>query len=555
MAVQVSYPGVYLERVPSGVRTIMGVATSITAFVGRAVRGPVNEPITIHSFGDFERRFGGLAVNYPMSYAVRDFFLNGGAQVIIVRLYKKTDPENNDGSDGNNDGSDGNNDGSDENNDGSDENNDDSDETDVNRLALVAASPGTWANGLRARVEYIASSDLPWLADFGLDSGNLFNLAVRDTKTGATETFLNLTVADSPRRIDRVLADESQLVRLSGDPPAEMPSEHDKPGDDDDIWGNAKTSSPVSTAGGDSAPLDQATYEGSESDKTGLYALDDADLFNLLCIPADRRGGTTPPAVYQTAMSYCVDRRAVLIVDPPHDWNSSEDARTKLNKLGLTGVAARNAALYFPRIKQADSLLNGQIETFVPCGVVAGVIARTDAQRGVWKAPAGIDAALRGAQGVSVKMTDKENGMLNPLGINCLRTFPVTGHIVWGARTLRGADQLADEYKYLPVQRLALFIEESLYRGTQWVVFEPNDEPLWSQIRLNVGAFMHNLFRQGAFQGSSPKDAYFVKSDGETTTQHDINLGIVNVVVGFAPLKPAEFVIIKIQQIAGQIET
>ena len=162
---------------------------------------------------------------------------------------------------------------------------------------------------------------------------------------------------------------------------------------------------------------------------------------------------------------------------------------------------------------------------------------------------------INGIQDLQVNLNDPENGMLNPLGINCLRVFPVNGRVVWGARTLRGADQLADEYKYIPVRRLALFIEESLYRGTQWVVFEPNDEPLWAQIRLNVGAFMHNLFRQGAFQGKTPRDAYFVKCDKETTTQNDINLGIVNIVVGFAPLKPAEFVIIKIQQMAGQIET
>jgi hypothetical protein len=152
-------------------------------------------------------------------------------------------------------------------------------------------------------------------------------------------------------------------------------------------------------------------------------------------------------------------------------------------------------------------------------------------------------------------MNDDENGELNPLGINCLRTFPVYGNIVWGARTLRGADVLGDEYKYVPVRRTALFIEESLYRGLKWVVFEPNDEPLWGQIRLNVGAFMQGLFRQGAFQGTSARDAYFVACDKSTTTQNDINLGIVNVVVGFAPLKPAEFVVLKIQQLAGQIQT
>jgi hypothetical protein len=211
--------------------------------------------------------------------------------------------------------------------------------------------------------------------------------------------------------------------------------------------------------------------------------------------------------------------------------------------------------LFFPRLRQPNPLRDGQMEVFAASGAVAGIIARTDGTRGVWKAPAGLDATLTGVPSLSVSLTDAENGELNPLGINCMRAFPAAGRVVWGARTLRGNDQLADEYKYIPVRRTALYIEESLFRGLQWVVFEPNDEPLWAQIRLNVGAFMHDLFRQGAFQGSSPRDAYFVKCDKDTTTQSDINLGIVNVLIGFAPLKPAEFVVVKLQQMAGQIET
>jgi phage tail sheath protein FI len=145
-------------------------------------------------------------------------------------------------------------------------------------------------------------------------------------------------------------------------------------------------------------------------------------------------------------------------------------------------------------------------------------------------------------------LTDEENGELNRLGINCLRAFPVTGPVVWGARTLEGADRFASEWKYIPVRRTALFIEESVYRGTKWVMFEANGEALWSQIRIDAGAFMQNMFRQGAFQGRTPHETYFVKCDQETTTQNDIDLGIVNVIIGFAPLKPAEFVIVKIQQ-------
>jgi phage tail sheath protein FI len=182
----------------------------------------------------------------------------------------------------------------------------------------------------------------------------------------------------------------------------------------------------------------------------------------------------------------------------------------------------------------------------------------------VWKAPAGTDASLNGVIGLAtgldgsgtpLTMNDNDNGLLNPLGVNCLRSFPVIGPVAWGARTMRGADKLADQWKYLPIRRLALFIEESLYRGTQWVVFEPNDEPLWASIRQNVGTFMNTLFTQGAFQGATASQAYLVKCDQENNPQSDIDRGIVNILVGFAPLKPAEFVIIQIQQLAGQLQS
>jgi len=219
------------------------------------------------------------------------------------------------------------------------------------------------------------------------------------------------------------------------------------------------------------------------------------------------------------------------------------------------GTTSKNAALFFPRLVQPNPLRENRLESFAPCGAVAGVIARTDSQRGVWKAPAGLDAAIVGVPALAVPLTDAENGELNPLGVNCLRSLPAVGRVVWGARTLQGNDILASEWKYLPVRRLALYIEESLYRGTQWAVFEPNDEPLWSQLRVSLSAFMHGLFRKGAFQGTTAQEAYFVKCDRETTTQADINLGIVNIFVGFAPLKPAEFVVLKIQQIAGDLAT
>jgi phage tail sheath protein FI len=203
-------------------------------------------------------------------------------------------------------------------------------------------------------------------------------------------------------------------------------------------------------------------------------------------------------------------------------------------------------------LRLPDPVSNYQLRTFAPSGVVAGVYATIDGSRGVWKAPAGIEATLSGVQSMVYKLSDQENGVLNPLGLNCFRTFPVYGPVLWGARTLVGADAQTSQWKYVPVRRTALFLEESLYRGTKWVVFEPNDEPLWASIRLNVGSFMQDLFRKGAFQGQTPDQAYFVKCDSETTTQTDIDNGVVNILVGFAPLKPAEFVVIQIEQLTGQ---
>jgi hypothetical protein len=300
---------------------------------------------------------------------------------------------------------------------------------------------------------------------------------------------------------------------------------------------------------------------GNPALKTGMFALVDVDIFNILCIPATTRfpAGTDTSAfqVATNAISLCQSRRAFYILDPPQGSGpvGANDTPTGIAAWldANASLRSRNAALYVPRVDIPDPLNGFRLRPAAVSGTIAGIYARTDATRGVFKAPAGTDASLSGVQQLEYNLTDGENGVLNPLGINALRTFPVFGPVCWGARTLFGADQLADDYKYVPVRRFTLFLEESLFRGTQWVVFEPNDDALWAQIRLNLGSFMQDLFRQGAFQGTTPQQAFFVKCDGETTTQTDINNGIVNIVVGFAPLKPAEFVIIQIQQMAGQV--
>ncbi|MDP9119978.1 MAG: phage tail sheath subtilisin-like domain-containing protein [Acidobacteriota bacterium] len=526
MPVTPTYPGVYIEEVASGVHTITGVATSIAAFVGRALSGPVDDPTFVDSFAEFERRFGGLWGDSSLGFAVRDFFQNGGGQAIVVRIYKAESGANPKPGTA---------------------------ELDANNLPLQAASPGEWGNTLRARIDTKVSEDVA--NALGLAKARLFNLTVRDTRTGDTEQFLNVSIDKSARQVKDVVGAGSRLVQVKGDPNT-LPTAHGDPPACKTVWEDDTASSKVADAkkASNGMALDEAAFIGgtNAADKLGLYALEKADLFNILCIPPFAVDGDLTPNLVGTAAAYCETRRAMLLVDPQSGW----DAASKVTEAAVSGVGtnSKNAALFFPRLRQPNPGKGGALDSFVACGAVAGIFARTDAQRGVWKAPAGLEATLVGVPELSVSLTDGENGRLNPIGVNCLRVKPGAGRVVWGARTLQGNDILASEWKYIPVRRLALFLEESLYRGTQWVVFEPNDEPLWAQIRLNVGAFLHNLFRQGAFQGKTPQEAYFVRCDKTTTTQNDINLGIVNILVGFAPLKPAEFVFVKIQQIAGQIE-
>ncbi len=381
-----------------------------------------------------------------------------------------------------------------------------------------------------------------------------------------TEIFRNLSNADqtSSRFVEEVVNATSALIRVESLSLGLLPEQ--TAADAVALLGNGADTSFLwlgrggGQAGSDGTqPADPANDQwengvGAAAIVNGMKLLDRIapEVFNLMCIPAS---ATFNDDNYKTAVSeatkFCRDRRAFLIVDTPPsgavnfdnlpDWMKAHDS-----------LRSDFSALYFPRVLVPDALNANRPRELGASGGVAGVYARTDASRGVWKAPAGTEAVLRG-EDLVFRMTDLENGALNPAGINALRSFPVFGNVVWGARTLDGADQKASEYKYVPVRRTALYIEESLYKGLQWVVFEPNDEPLWSQIRLNVGAFLNTMFRQGAFQGKTSRDAYFVKCDKDTTTQNDIDRGVVNILVGFAPLKPAEFVVIKLQQIAGQL--
>ena len=769
MPVTPTYPGVYIEEIPSGVRTITGVSTSVTAFIGYTQQGSTNEGIQIFNFGDYERQFGGLHPESPVSYAVQQFFQNGGTEAWIVRVARGAAPAAislRNAVDG----------------------------SGVVVLTITAASEGIWGNLLRVEVDYntanpaslfnlsvtqfvdrggvleplrseihrnlsmssfspryvvsvvnaaselievarpasaltpitnadaTSTSGVLTLADLdqldddhrrlaitldgdgpnefdlfevgGAPSGTLvqqlefvrdriesrvrairpavpaflgFTVTIVGDRIVATSgtpnlqgersvvrfsnasfrnaaTILKLGVSNGGQEVEgtatirpvtsgTISTDLSALDLTTLPQPASLNVTLQTVGAADDgphlinLWttrptnleglqsllatalagssktelnqarvslvgsrlqivaggsnpnvrlrftdaGGDTTATAIGLAGGienvaryalgvgrtsqaqsgavpgsDGVPPDPNDIRGSRATKTGLYALEDVDLFNILCLP-----DVVDVAVLGEALTYAAERRAFLVLDFPPAVDTVVEAKQWLSTNGT--LRSKNAAIYFPRLQAADPLQNNRLRSFPTCGAIAGLYARTDADRGVWKAPAGTEAVLRGVQKFDYILTDPENGVLNPLGINCLRFFPVYGPVSWGGRTLDGADALASEWKYIPVRRTALFIEESLYRGLKWVVFEPNDEPLWAQIRLNVGAFMNNLFRQGAFQGKTPREAYLVKCDRETTTQNDINLGIVNILVGFAPLKPAEFVFVKIQQLAGQI--
>jgi Bacteriophage tail sheath protein len=398
----------------------------------------------------------------------------------------------------------------------------------------VFVSPGPGVDGVREKLRIVAQAinadpNVPWTAEIWG-----YHLALRKKSGGPNDSSTVATAGPGPNgdRLGNGFVANVQRYSL----------------------GTTGTSifQSAGTAGSDGTVPLVADYIGDPLLHTGFNALDKVDLFNLMVLPGDREvSEATYLQLIGPASIYCDQHRAFLIVDAPDSWTNVDipvaDA-TAVNSLRAL-VVKKNSAVFYPKVQYSDLGLKKLIG---PSGMIAGLMARTDSQRGVWKAPAGTEADLRGVLDVEVNLTDLENGVLNKLGVNCIRKFPA-GIVNWGARTLDGSDDIGSEWKYIPIRRLALFLEESLFRGTKWVVFEPNDEPLWAKIRLNLTAFMMSLFRQGAFQGTTPDKAFFVKCDAETTTQNDRNLGIVNIEVGFAPLKPAEFVIIKIQQIAGDL--
>lgn len=374
--------------------------------------------------------------------------------------------------------------------------------------------------------------------------------------TGDLVTFINaaglaLTASDDGGKLALTShthgPDSAVVVGLSGAQDASSLLTMGVAAGGTEISGSAADRPPATAATGLANGTDGSNVDAhaivSATEGEGMLALDVLNFprFNLLCLP-----GVTSINVdaVSTALAYCQTQNAFLLVDP----DPSVTQASAVGAAGLFAAEGQHGALYWPRLITPDSTSSG----LPPCGALAGIMARTDSQRGVWKAPAGLAAGVAGAIGVAYPTSDKASGDLNPFGINVLRSFPGAGLVVWGSRTLAGSDLRGDPFKYVPVRRITDYIEASLYLGTQFAVFEPNDPVLWGQLRLAVGAFMRGLFRQGAFQQSESQaesDSFFVTCDATVNPQSEIDAGRVNIVVGFAPLKPAEFVVVTITQI------
>ncbi len=623
-------PGVYVFEQSSGVHTITGVATSITAFVGLTETGPDNVATQILSFTDYQNTFGSLVSYSQVSYAVNQFFLNGGNEAYVIRLIG----QNTQGAtitlkqgitpilqiDSLNKGK-------------VDRVTevfviDEQQQNPTSITLIVVDSPpsnqsgppldpasvvtevftgltmlnienqingpsklihvtkllpaggttlpdavgpahGTWTGGaLTSPVTTPSGKTLRIILDNGTPytitptftpTGNGKTLQASDIATGiqtavtalqpANPSFKNFTCTAASNGAQVLSSGSYGLISsvkvqtASGDTLADELKLSSSTGG---IFAKAQGTTLNPGTSGDFVGGEEYNLFIADPGK-GIYALDTVDLFNILCLP-----GITDATILNPANVYCQRRRAILLADPPQGNNPTTMYTEAQDNAAFP--FAEYAAIYYPWVQIADPANKGTVTSFPPSGTIAGLFARIDSTRGVWKAPAGTEATLAGVVALETKLTDAQNGVLNSSAVNCLRILPVYGVVCWGARTRAGSDNAGSEYNYVPVRRTALYIEESLYRGLKWAVFEPNDYPLWAQIRLNVGSFMNDLFRKGAFQGQTPRDAYFVKCDSETTTQNDINNGVVNIVVGFAPLKPAEFVVVTVQQMAGQLQ-
>jgi uncharacterized protein len=526
MTVTPSYPGVYIQELPSLVHTITPAPTSIAVFVGYTHPFQTREFLTavqLFSFADYQANFGGFFSSpwQPdyVGHAVYQFFLNGGAACYVVGLraqeyfaYSGSPPVL------------------------TSQGQVVPASVDAGGIVFTAKQPAA-APGLGIPMQ-VAISNVRQTTN----PGDTADLVISYGTT--VETYRKVQLAALATTLQG-----SNLVTaaLSSPAPGAYP-----PGGSPFTLGYATGSLPPPGA----TVISPAAFAPVFAD---YASLDKVPVFNLLATPGITDGGVTSEAI-----AYCERKRAFYVMDTPSPQAAGWDVNTIVADLTGSGTlspappSSISAAVYYPWLVTTDPLTGDRI-TSPPSGFVAGIYAQVDSAQGVWQSPAGIQTALLGTAGVDPNgvMTDPQQGILNQNAIDCIRQFPGIGTVVFGARTTAGGDlnTAQQQWKYVAVRRMALFIEQTLKANLTWAVFEPNATPLWSALTQEVTAFMLSLFRQGAFAGTTPSQAFVVQCDSTTTTPADVTNGVVNILVGFAPLVPAEFVVVQIAQLAGQAQT
>ncbi len=530
MSVNTSYPGLYIQELQSNSQAVAPSPTSIAAFIGYShpyKTDAFGVAQQIFSFTDFETYFGGLfasgLIDSALGRAVYQFFINGGSTAYVVGLQP-----------------------------------------------CLAAAGGASATRFGLGV-----GEIQFIQDVPLPGGGIRFTAKEPVDT-IPMTIQIANVLPAPTSTFDVIITYGPVIEPHRGLSVSTAS----------INSINTTSSlvqvapiPPSTTYGTAVPTAAATYTFKTappspptpsnyatsyvaSDFLAVFAasssLDNVEILNLVVVP-----GNCDNQVVAAALAFAERKRAFAIIDPPPQSpaSGSSTAAPQPIQYWMSGLnvgnymlpESQNGALYFPYLMSGDPVTSENIPV-APSGFVAGMYAQTDASRGVWKAPAGLAAVLKNTTGPvpSGALNDPQQGVLNLESINCMRQFSAIGTVVWGSRTLVAANVAYQQSRYVPVRRMTLFIEQSLLSSLRWVVFEPNDEPLWIAIKNSIESFLLSLYRQQALQGSSPSEAFKVTCDSTTTTSDDQALGIVNIVVAFAPLKPAEFVVIKIAQLAGQ---
>jgi len=492
-------PGVYIEEIEIGAKPIEGVSTSTGGFLGPTERGPTS-PMFITNFGDFQNKFGGFVENSYLAYGIEGFFRNGGQRCFVGRIIGKgagtakiTLKKEKD------------------------------------LIEIIAVGPGEWGNNVVVKIEdaTLYKKDKNQLFKMTVIYWNKTVEGIEEDKLKALgdpnviESYDNLSpVEASSDYFEKRINDISNLIKIGKkgegrpDPGIIKLAEGSK---GDEIKKEDYTGDPTAGPG----------------KRTGLAGFKEVDDINIVCVPDE----TSVEGLTSDIVNHCEelkDRFAIL---------QAKQTAGPISQL-VPPLDSKYAAFYYPWIKIIDPV-TGVKKMIPPGGHIAGIYARSDIERGVHKAPA--NEVVRGAQELQFSLTKAEQDILNPKGVNCTRVFPGRGIRVWGARTV-SSDPL---WKYLNVRRLFLYVEESIERGTQWVVFEPNDEKLWARVKQTIIQFLTGVWRGGALMGLTPDEAFFVKCDRTTMSQDDIDNGRLIIKIGIAPVKPAEFVIFRIAQWAG----